>query len=116
LFVEGTEEKDRLPNAGVAERDGFVEFNDGEAEDFWLGFEELGGICDSHAVSIVLDYREDWARGSAARNLFDVVAKIFAMDFYPGIERGIFQSSYFRYWRRGSGGKRGSSIEKDGES
>jgi hypothetical protein len=89
LLVEGAEEKDRLPNAGVAERDGFVELYYSKAEDFGLPFEELGNVCNTHAVTVVLDYGKDRARGGAARNLLDVVAKIFAMDFHPGIEGGI---------------------------
>jgi hypothetical protein len=90
LFIERTEEEDGLANAGVAEGDSFVELDDSEAQDFGLRFDELGDVCDAHAVAIVLDDGEDRARSSAAGNFLDVVAEIFAMNFDPGIEGGIF--------------------------
>jgi len=70
-----------------------VELDDGKAEDFWLRFEELSDVGDACAVSVVLDDGKNWAGGNATGYFGDIVAKIFAMDFDPGIERGIFQRS-----------------------
>jgi len=86
LFVERAKEEDGLANAGIAKRDGFVELYDGEAEDFRLRFEELGDVCDAHAVAVVFDDGEDGTRSGAAGNFLDVVAQIFTMNFHPGIE------------------------------
>jgi len=86
LFVERAEEEDRLADASISERDGLVELYDSEAEDFGLRFKELGDVYNTHAVAVVFDDSEDGARRDAARNFLDVVAKIFAMDFDPGIK------------------------------
>ncbi len=99
LFVEWAEKKNGLANARVAEGDGFVKLDDREAEDFGLRFEELGDVGDTHAVAVVFDDRENGARGNAAGNFGDVVAEVFAMDFDPWIEGGVFRSSGFRRLR-----------------
>jgi hypothetical protein len=90
LLVEGAEEEDGLANASVTQGDGFVELYNGEAEDFWLRFEELGDIRDTHAVAVVFDDREIGTRGGAAGDFLDVVAKIITVNLDPGIEGGIF--------------------------
>jgi hypothetical protein len=90
-----------------------MELYDSKAEDFGLRFEKLGDVCNAHAIAVVFDDGEDGASGRAAGNFLDVMAKIFAMNFDPGIEGGIIRSSYFSYWRSGSEG--GSGIEKDRE-
>jgi len=63
LLVKRAEEEEGLANAGVAQRDGFVEFDHREAEDFRLRFEDLGDVCDAHTVAVVFD---DCAMGREA--------------------------------------------------
>jgi len=89
LFIEGAEKQDGFAGASVAKRKGFVKFDDSEAEDFGLRFEKLSDVGDAHAVAVVLDDCQDGARGNATRDFSDVVAKVFAMDFDPGIEGGV---------------------------
>jgi len=94
LLVEGTEQKDGLLYARIAKRVRFVKFDDGEAEDFTLGLEELSDVGDSGAIAIVFDDGEDGTRANAAGDFLNVMAEIFAMDFDPGIEGGILRGRY----------------------
>src|SRR6266702_3259340 len=66
LFVERAEKQDALADAGIAQADGFVKFDDSEAEDFGLWLEEPSDIGDAHAVSVVFDHRQDGPRSDAA--------------------------------------------------
>ena len=90
LLVERAEEEEGLANAGVVQRDGFMEFDHSEAEDFRLRFEDLGDVCDAHAVAVVFDDREDGTRSGAAGHFLDIVSQIFTVNLNPGIERRIF--------------------------
>ena len=89
LFVEWAKKKDGLANPGVAESEGFMELNDGEAENLGLRFEKLRDVGDAHSVAVVFDDGEDGPAGNAAGDFGHVVAKIFAMDFDPGVEGGV---------------------------
>ena len=113
LFVEWTEKEDGLANTGVAEGEGFVELDNGETEDFGLRFEKLSNNGHAHAVAIVFDDGEDGASGNAAGDFGNVVAKIFAMDFDPGIEGRVLRSR--RFWER-RGRKLGSGMQDRGKS
>src|SRR5260370_13858990 len=116
LLVERAEEKDGLSNASIAQRDGFVELHDGEAEDFRLRFEELGDVGYSRAVAVVLDDCEDGTRGGSTANFLDIVAQVFAVNFYPGIEGGIFRSGRYRCIRGGGERRRSAEEDREGET
>jgi hypothetical protein len=92
LLVEGTHQEDGLANACVAERNGFVQLHDRKAKDFCLRLEELGDVRHTHAVAVVLDHREDRTRSGTAENFLNIVAKVFAMNFHPGIEGSVFRN------------------------
>ena len=100
LLVEGAEKKDGLANAGVAEGEGFVKLDDGEAKDFRLRFKKLRDVGNAGAIAVVFDDGENGARGNAAGDFGDVVAKVFAMNFDPGIEGGVLRRDGYRRLRR----------------
>src|SRR6266702_3026638 len=90
LFVERAEKQDGLADAGIAQGDSFVKFDDSEAEDFGLWLQESSDIGDAHSVSVVFDHRQDGPRSDAAGNFLNVVAEVFPVNFHPGIERRVF--------------------------
>ena len=94
LLVEGTEQKDGLLYARVAKRVRFVKFDDGEAEDFTLGLEELSDVGDSRAVAIVFDHGEDGTGANAPGDFLNIMPEVFTMGFDPGVEGGILRGKY----------------------
>ena len=89
MLVERAKEKDRFADARLAQRECFVQFDYGEAENAGMGFKDLSGLNKSGAVAVVLDDGEDGSAGNAANNLFNVMVKILGMNFDPGIERAF---------------------------
>src|SRR5207248_524544 len=74
-----------------------------------------GDVDDAHAVAVVLDDGENRTRGNAAGDFGNVVTKIFAMDFDPGIERRVLRGSSRRRLRGGEL-RRGTEYRRQGKT
>src|SRR5256885_5710096 len=93
-IVEWAENENRLAQAGVAQRESFVQPHDGEAEDFRLRLQGLGALGSAPAVAVIFDDGKDGTRSHTAGESLAVIADGFAVNIHPRIEGGIFRSGF----------------------
>src|SRR5256885_3158505 len=111
-IVEWAENENRLANAGVAQRDSFVQLHDGEAEDFRLRLEDLGDIGHAHAVAVIFDDGKDGTRSHTAGGCLEGMAQVFAVNLHPRIGGGKIRSGFCGL---GGGRERWRSLGDPGE-
>ena len=86
--VERPQQQHRFANAGIAQRHGLVQLDDGEAGNRRERLEDLRDVDDTGAVAVVLDHRENGPTGTAV-HLSGVVPEVRRIDFNPWIEGRI---------------------------